>query len=254
MNLPFYYAIRNCGNSYAFACSRISFQHFSSCKWNHSSGILSYTCSNIGKYTHIFDIPSQALGRSAYRDSSLLRRILWLLIFIIASGYTSYGIIDIIKMYTTGKVTTATQVGRPWSRSSVLSSSSLGVWRLRCACPSPSRWSHAKYFLSQPSRSALKNINLPIDPSISPSISRGSSDRWTTFSIPIRILNKIFGNCQDQRPKTDQRRQIRFPISTMRLVQQMRTNRRKSVWHPSKAKGVSDFMFDAHRQIRHSPR
>ncbi|CAG0892838.1 unnamed protein product [Darwinula stevensoni] len=50
-----------------------------------------------------------ALGRSAYPESSLVRKFFWLFVFLITTGYMSYGIIDIISLYTTGKMTTSTQ-------------------------------------------------------------------------------------------------------------------------------------------------
>ncbi|CAG0895010.1 unnamed protein product [Darwinula stevensoni] len=51
-----------------------------------------------------------ALGRSTYRDSSFFRKLFWLLVFLTTSGYMSYGIIEIVKAYTSGLTTTATQM------------------------------------------------------------------------------------------------------------------------------------------------
>ncbi|CAG0892842.1 unnamed protein product [Darwinula stevensoni] len=53
-----------------------------------------------------------ALGRSAYPESSLFRKLFWLFVFLITTAYMSYGIIDIISLYTTGKITTSTQYCR----------------------------------------------------------------------------------------------------------------------------------------------
>ena len=54
----------------------------------------------------------QALGRIAYTDSSRFNRIIWLLIFILASGYTTYDIIGILQAFISGRTTTMTHVNQ----------------------------------------------------------------------------------------------------------------------------------------------
>ncbi|CAG0898885.1 unnamed protein product [Darwinula stevensoni] len=51
-----------------------------------------------------------ALGRSAYPESSLFRKLFWLLVFLTASGYMSYGIGEIVRAYTSGQTTTSIQM------------------------------------------------------------------------------------------------------------------------------------------------
>ncbi|CAG0900821.1 unnamed protein product, partial [Darwinula stevensoni] len=51
-----------------------------------------------------------ALGRTAFPESSLFRRLFWLLIFLLAFGYMTYGIIDIIKSFISSPKTTSTQI------------------------------------------------------------------------------------------------------------------------------------------------
>ncbi|CAG0894849.1 unnamed protein product [Darwinula stevensoni] len=50
-----------------------------------------------------------ALVRSAYPESSFFRKLFWLLVYLIATGYMLYGIIDIINAYLSGPITTNTQ-------------------------------------------------------------------------------------------------------------------------------------------------
>ncbi|CAG0905597.1 unnamed protein product, partial [Darwinula stevensoni] len=51
-----------------------------------------------------------ALGRSAYSESSLFRKLFWLLVFLIAFGYMTFGFVDIISAYMSGPTTTTTQI------------------------------------------------------------------------------------------------------------------------------------------------
>ncbi|CAG0892840.1 unnamed protein product [Darwinula stevensoni] len=79
-----------------------------------------------------------ALGRSAYPESSLFRKLFWLFVFLITTGYMSYGIIDIISLYTTGKMTTSTQVNSlPQDKKFLLDASSRvdleGIKILHCS-------------------------------------------------------------------------------------------------------------------------
>ncbi|CAG0897808.1 unnamed protein product [Darwinula stevensoni] len=51
------------------------------------------------------------LNRSAYTDSSRLRKTVWLLVFVIASGYMVSGIIDVLTAFISGVKTTSTNDG-----------------------------------------------------------------------------------------------------------------------------------------------
>ena len=56
------------------------------------------------------DISAQALVRASYTESSTFRKLFWILVFFIATGYMCYGFNDIIQAYMSGPTTTATQV------------------------------------------------------------------------------------------------------------------------------------------------
>ncbi|CAG0893138.1 unnamed protein product [Darwinula stevensoni] len=53
---------------------------------------------------------AHALGRSVYPDSSRFRKVFWFFAFLIATGYTIYGIIDTINLYMAGLLMTSTQM------------------------------------------------------------------------------------------------------------------------------------------------
>ncbi|CAG0897893.1 unnamed protein product [Darwinula stevensoni] len=51
------------------------------------------------------------LGRAAYTDSSRFRKTIWLLVFIIASGYMVRGIVGVFTAFLSGVMTTSNQDG-----------------------------------------------------------------------------------------------------------------------------------------------
>ncbi|CAG0899702.1 unnamed protein product [Darwinula stevensoni] len=51
-----------------------------------------------------------ALGRSAYPESSFFRKLFWLIVFFIATGYMIYQIVDVINLYMSNPTTTGTQM------------------------------------------------------------------------------------------------------------------------------------------------
>ncbi|CAG0892288.1 unnamed protein product [Darwinula stevensoni] len=67
-------------------------------------GIVPVTVRFLNRFT------GHALGRTAFPESSLFRRLFWLLVFLLAFGYMTYGIIDIIKSFISSPKTTSTQI------------------------------------------------------------------------------------------------------------------------------------------------
>ncbi|CAG0891440.1 unnamed protein product [Darwinula stevensoni] len=71
----------------------------------------------INDYSFFKGMKPSALGRTVYTDSSRFRKLFWFSVFLCATGYMTYGIIDTINMYMSGRTITTSQMvgGEPLS-------------------------------------------------------------------------------------------------------------------------------------------
>ncbi|CAG0899356.1 unnamed protein product [Darwinula stevensoni] len=129
-----------------------------------------------------------ALGRTVYRESSPFRKLIWFVIFLIATGYMTYQIVDTIKIYMSGPKTTTIEV----ETERTLSFPAVTI------CPYSPLW---KGLANDPSQSDVQKI-LELNKRLEEAVrhllqSQGSCAQTTTTDLPSPVGSDVGCNVSD---------------------------------------------------------